>query len=49
MIKLYKSNLIHVMCSTKILCDKRTMMFTMDEVMLNYRHLHNLGSHNVLL
>ena len=49
MIELYKGDLIHALCSIRISCDKRTRTFTMDKVMLDYRHPHNLSGHNILL
>ena len=49
MIELYKGDLIHALCSIRISCDKRTRTFTIDKVMLDYRHPHNLSGHNILL
>ena len=49
MIERYKGELIHILCSIRISCDKMTRTFTMDLVMSYYKHPHNLGCHNVLL
>ena len=49
MIELYKGELIHILCSIRISCDKMTRTFTIDLAMSDYRHPYNLGCHNVLL
>ena len=48
-IELYKGDLVHALCSIMISSDRRTMAFTMDLVMSNYGHSHNLDGHNALL
>ena len=49
MVELYKDDLIHVLYSIKISCDKKTMRLTIDLILSNYRHSHNLGGHDILL
>ena len=49
MIELYKGDLVHALCSIRISSDKGTTAFSMDYVMSDYGHPHNLGSQNASL
>ena len=49
MIKQYKDDIIHALCSIKILRGKRTIVQAIYLVMSDYRLSQNLGSYNVLL
>ena len=47
--ELYKGGLVYALCSIKISSEKKTTMFTMNYVISDYGHSHNLGGHNALL
>ena len=49
MIELYKHDSDYVLYSIMISCDKGITIFTVNQVMSDYRPSHDLGSHNVLL